>query len=183
MIKDFRKERWLPFQINNAFFEKDPLYVSNYGRVKRLVDKEKQEFKMLNYTKSKSFNMIWYLRKDNKKTTCYVHRLVAQLFLDNKEGKRFVIHLNHDLEDNYYKNLKWVDQKELTQHQMSNPKRQVKRRTYSKLTEAKVRLIKRKIHDPNRRTRLKMIAKQFGISEMQLYRIKTGENWGSVTEY
>jgi len=30
---------------------------------------------------------------------------------------------------------------------------------------------------------MKMIAKQFGISEMQLYRIKTGENWGSVTEY
>ena len=25
-----------------------------------------------------------------------------------------------------------------------------------------------------------MIAKQFGISEMQLYRIKSGENWGNV---
>jgi hypothetical protein len=27
---------------------------------------------------------------------------------------------------------------------------------------------------------LKMLAKQFGISEMQLYRIKSGENWGHV---
>jgi len=30
---------------------------------------------------------------------------------------------------------------------------------------------------------LKMIAKQFGISTMQLHRIKTGENWGHVTDY
>jgi predicted DNA binding protein len=49
-----------------------------------------------------------------------------------------------------------------------------------KLTETDVRRIKKKIFDPNRKTRLKMIAKQFGISEMQLYRIKSGENWGHV---
>jgi hypothetical protein len=30
---------------------------------------------------------------------------------------------------------------------------------------------------------MKMIAKQFGVSEMQLYRIKSGENWGWVSEY
>ena len=41
-------------------------------------------------------------------------------------------------------------------------------------------MIKKKIFDPNRRTRMRLIAKQFGISEMQLYRIKSGENWGSV---
>jgi len=58
-----------------------------------------------------------------------------------------------------------------------------RKRYNTKLTETKVKLIKRKIFDPNRRTRMKMIAKQFGISEMQLYRIKSGENWGSVTEY
>ena len=34
----------------------------------------------------------------------------------------------------------------------------------------------------NRKTRLKMIAKQFGISEMQVHRIKTGENWSYVSE-
>ena len=27
---------------------------------------------------------------------------------------------------------------------------------------------------------MRIIAKQFGISEMQLYRIKSGENWGHV---
>jgi predicted DNA binding protein len=55
-----------------------------------------------------------------------------------------------------------------------------KKRDGAKLTESKVRLLKKKIFDPNRKTRLKMLAKQFGISEMQLYRIKSGENWGHV---
>jgi hypothetical protein len=43
-----------------------------------------------------------------------------------------------------------------------------------------VRLIKKMINDPNRRTRLKIIAKRFGVTTMQLHRIKTGENWSDV---
>ena len=50
----------------------------------------------------------------------------------------------------------------------------------NKLTTTQVMRIKKMIFDPNRKTRLKIIAKQFGISEMQLYRIKSGENWGHV---
>jgi predicted DNA binding protein len=49
-----------------------------------------------------------------------------------------------------------------------------------KLTSTQVMLLKKKIFDPNRKTRLKFLAKQFGISEMQLYRIKSGENWSHV---
>jgi DNA-binding Xre family transcriptional regulator len=36
------------------------------------------------------------------------------------------------------------------------------------------------LSDPNRKTRLKIIAKRFGVSEMTLQRIKTGENWGHI---
>jgi uncharacterized protein YjcR len=39
-------------------------------------------------------------------------------------------------------------------------------------------MIKRKLL--NGKTRLKMIAKQFGVSDMQIHRIKTGENWSHV---
>lgn len=41
-------------------------------------------------------------------------------------------------------------------------------------------LIKKILSKPDQRTRLKMIAKQFGVSEMQIRRIKSGENWGQV---
>jgi hypothetical protein len=49
-----------------------------------------------------------------------------------------------------------------------------------KLTVTKVMHLKKLIFDPKRKTRLKMLAKQFGISEMQVSRIKSGENWGHI---
>ena len=62
-------------------------------------------------------------------------------------------------------------------HQQLNPavtearEKQKGRKTQQghKLTATQVMRLKKKIHDPNRKTRLKLIAKQFGISEMQLY--------------
>jgi uncharacterized protein YjcR len=41
-------------------------------------------------------------------------------------------------------------------------------------------LIKKLLAKPEQKTRLKMIAKQFGVSEMQIRRIKSGENWGHI---
>ncbi len=110
---------------------------------------------------------------------------MAQHFLEQNDGV-CVIHLNYDKTDNHVKNLKWATKREKELHQFSNPEfknLKKKKPSHTKLTETKVKLIKRKINDPNRRTRMKMIAKQFGISTMQLYRIKSGENWAEVTEF
>lgn len=48
------------------------------------------------------------------------------------------------------------------------------------LTQTQVMLLKKKLLDPNRKTRLKILAKRYGVSEMTLHRIKTGENWGHI---
>ena len=79
-------------------------------------------------------------------------------------------------------NLLWANQAETTQHQSRNPSFVNRETRYdsAKLTEGMVRVIKKKLFDPKRKTRLRLIAKQFGVSEMQLHRIKTGENWGHV---
>ena len=49
-----------------------------------------------------------------------------------------------------------------------------------KLTVAIVKQIKKKIFSKSRTQSMKAIAEQFRISEMQLYRIKSGENWAHV---
>jgi phosphatidate phosphatase PAH1 len=182
-VKYFRKESWQPFKLRNCDFDKQEVYISNHGNVKR-QNLENGDLEKTNLGTINKFSTFWYLRKDGKKSNYYMHRAVALLFLDNPENHKFVIHLDHDLQYNHLSNLKWVGQKELTKHQLSNPLRQQadKLKNY-KLTEGRVRIIKRKIFNPNRKTRMKMIAKQFGISTMQLYRIKTGENWGHVTDY
>lgn len=181
MIRDLWKEQWKDIVFDDNISENEKFKISNYGRI--LNCKGKKAFLVTKSYINGYQNLPLKQKHNGKSTSRYVHKLVAQHFLNQNDGI-YVIHLNYDKTDNRIDNLKWATKREKEIHQFSNPKyKNTTRRTYSKLTETKVKLIKRKINDPNRRTRLKMIAKQFGISEMQLYRIKTGENWGSVTEY
>ncbi|KGL62480.1 HNH endonuclease [Polaribacter sp. Hel1_85] len=180
-MKSYRNEQWKLFEKENYNVEKEKIYISNYGRVKKEISED--EYKLVKIGQINNFETFSYPKLDSKRrNSAYVHRVVALLFLNKEEGQKFVIHINHNLKDNYYKNLKWVNQKELTAHQITNPKRIAKFgiKPGAKLTEAKVRVIKKKLLDPNRRTRLRIIASQFGITTTQLDRIKSGENWGEI---
>jgi putative NIF3 family GTP cyclohydrolase 1 type 2 len=120
---------------------------------------------------------------NNKSTSRYVHKLVAQHFMEKKhDDEIFVIHKNYDKTDNHVDNLKWATKREKELHQYSNPTWTIalQNRIYgnAKLTEGKVKIIKRQLK--NKRTRISMIAKRFGVSDMQIHRIKSGENWPNV---
>lgn len=183
MIRDYWKEEWKEIKFDDKISDEEKFKISNYGRIINCKG-EKEELVKVSYINGYQ-NLPLKQKHNGKRTSRYVHKLVAQHFLEQNDGV-YVIHLNYDKKDNRLENLKWATKREKELHQFSNPAfKNIKRKIPStaKLTETKVKLIKRKINDPNRRTRLKMIAKQFGISEMQLYRIKSGENWGSVTEY
>ncbi|OBX26069.1 NUMOD4 domain-containing protein [Gelidibacter algens] len=181
MIRNYWKEEWKPIEFDDKIAENEKFKISNYGRI--INCKGEKEFLITESFINGYQNLPLKQKRNGKSTSRYVHKLVAEHFLEQNDGV-FVIHLNYKKTDNRVENLKWSTKREKEIHQFRNPtyvNRPLKR-TNAKLTESKVRLLKRKINDPNRRTRLKMIAKQFGISEMQLYRIKTGENWGTVTE-
>lgn len=129
------------------------------------------------------------VRIKGKDKTFYVHRLVGEYFLRQPDPDcDRLIHLDYDKRNNCIENLRWVTKSEALEHQRKNPAVIRAKKIQSqflpdkghKLTTTDVIRIKKKIWDPNRKTRLKMIAKQFGISEMQLYRIKSGENWSHI---
>ncbi len=135
---------------------------------------------------------VWLKSKRDKllHQSRYLHQLVAEYFLPKpKAEQKFIVHIDYNKLNNHWSNLKWVSKDELVQHHERNPNvilgkaKNKNRKPYAgkKLTETRVKYLKRRIFDPNRKTRLKMIAKQFGISEMQLYRIKKGENWEHVS--
>lgn len=187
MFVSYNDEVWKAI----AFPEENPIEtfkISNYGRVRRLTHQDQKE----DWYQAKPVNgyeVINVRMPKKKKTTKYLHKVVAELFVENPLEKKLVTHMDFDKKNNKASNLQWMTHAELGKHHDSNPlviKGKEKRKRdlpYAKLTEGRVRLIKRKLFDPNRKTRLKMIAKQFGISEMQLHRIKTGENWGHITDY
>lgn len=184
MIRKDPNEEWKDLVLEEGLYTKKKNRISNKGRV--ISVEENGVTKLLKTTPANGYPMLnAYQTKNGKKSGRYIHKLVAQHFLEKKDDEIYVIHKNYDKLDNRLENLKWATKREKELHQFSGPTHlnRAPRLHNAKLTEAKVRLIKRKINDPNRRTRIKMIAKQFGVSEMQLYRIKSGENWSHVTDY
>ena len=91
------------------------------------------------------------------------------------------INLDYNKLNNHISNLKWATKREKEIHQFSNPDyKKPEKLTTAKLSENDVRRLKKILNDPNRRTRLKIIARRFGVTTMQLRRIKTGENWSHI---
>lgn len=117
-----------------------------------------------------------------------VYKMVAEMFISKAPSPKhkFVAHLDFNSHNNHYKNLKWVTQEELTKHHLNNPN--VKRaKRYRKanpvignhsVNEKQVADIK-KLLDAGKT--LRFIATKYGLSDMQVHRIKTGENWGHIT--
>lgn len=56
------------------------------------------------------------LYRDAIEKRFYVHRLVAEAFIDKPMGKDFVNHKNFNRHDNSVENLEWVTAQENTQH-------------------------------------------------------------------
>jgi len=134
---------------------------------------------------------IWHFMIGDKLKSMYIYHLVAEYFIEKPSPlHKYVIHKDHNKGNNTIGNLAWCTLEEQKKHaktdevaierKKNQPFRSQATGKGMKLTVGKVKLIKKILADPKRNTRLKMIAKQFGISAMQLYRIQTGENWAWV---
>ncbi len=175
-------EIWKKADFGDTISENEKYEISNYGRLKSFKQFPDKGM-IVNPHPFNGYPRVVLKQKSGKRTARYMHKLVAELFIEKEsEDQKYVIHLDYDKMNNHVNNLKWATKREKEIHQFNNPlyKDEFRELSSSKLTVAKVKLIKRKLNDPKRKTRMKMIAKQFGISEMQLYRIKSGENWARV---
>ncbi|MBO0949107.1 HNH endonuclease [Fibrella forsythiae] len=175
----FWNEQWVPIVFKDI--EDAPVYqISNYGRLRSfqasaggaiIKGSVIQGYRSLN------------IRKKGKTINRYVHKLVAEYFLEaGRPDQTYVVHLDHDKLNNRVQNLRWATQGEMIEHNRSNPNvlnRPLPKRTRNyKLTESKVKMIKKLLR--NDKNRLKTIARQFGITHTQLNRIRSGENWKHV---
>ncbi len=161
---------------------------SNKGRVASFK-KTVEEGKILGGSITAGYPAIRVRLEDGSKKLFYVHRLVALGFLRQLSAEhKIVIHLDYEKLNNNSENLKWVTKKEKEVHQMGSPyflagiekRREKKTLKGLKLNAKQVLNIKKLIEDPERKKTFKQIANDFNISEMQLYRIKSGENWAHI---
>ena len=186
MIKKIPGETWKQIVFSGHKQLRKKYAVSSHGRSASYSDGIDKDGKLLNGSLTSGYKTL-NLHVEKGNGTIYIHREVARQFCKKPSPKhKFVVHINHKKKDNHYKNLKWSSLDEVSSHQQKSPekiaykKRQANRTDGLKLNATQVRAIKETIKNPKRKLTYKQLAAKYKVSEMTLYRIKSGENWGKV---
>ncbi len=160
--------------------------ISSHGRAASYAEDVLKDGKLLNGSLTSGYKTL-NLHVEGSNGTIYIHREVAKLFCKKPSPKyKYVIHVNHKKKDNVYKNLKWATLETVSAHQQNSPEkiaykiRQANRTVGLKLNATQVKKIKDIINNPKRKLTYKQLAAKYKVSEMTLYRIKSGENWGRI---
>jgi NUMOD4 motif/HNH endonuclease len=186
MIKKIAGEVWKSLQFPGWKELRKKYAVSSHGRVASYTDDVLEDGKLLNGSLTTGYRSL-NLHRPNSKGTIYIHREVAKLFQKKGSARhKFVVHTNHNKLDNRASNLKWATQEEVAKHQQKSPAKiaykavQASRTVGLKLNATQVKSIKKLLEDPKRKLTYRQLAEKYGVSEMTLYRIKSGENWGRI---
>ena len=183
-VKKERKLKKLVDEEWKEIPESDGKYsISNYGRIKSFFY-NKPDGQILKQYSMKGFNAVGLTRTSHSR---YVHKLVALTWIGPpQENETMVIHIDGNIRNNFYRNLKWASQDEVLKRHSSlmieRGKKLTKKQliTASKLKENDVRHIKTMLR---KGITQHVIAKLFKVSEMQITRIKRGENWPYVEPF
>lgn len=174
-LRKIEDEIWKPLLFTDKKYE-----ISNYGRIKSYCY-DKQSGRIVKPTSIRGFLFV-SLRVNGKSKTYLVHKLTAEYFVAKEnEEQNTVIHLDWNKLNNYYKNLQWASKKDSYERMHIRFKEDKKKfgkiTTNSKLKPADVKQIKIMLQNGIKQ---KIIAQLFCVSEMQITRIKKGENWSDV---
>ena len=185
-MKKASGETWKPLQFNGWKHLRKKYALSSLGRIASYTDNIETDGKLLQGSLTTGYKTL-NLHRPGDNGTLYIHREIARLFLPKPSSKaKYVIHVNHNKLDNSVKNLKWATLEEMIQHQQKSPakiaykKVQANRNVGLKLNANQVKSIKKMLDDSRRQLTIKKLAEKFGVSEMTMYRIKSGENWARV---
>ena len=174
-------EQWVDIEGYKGLYQ-----VSSFGNVKSLDrkivygDKQKGEYhnrkgQLLKPTLSGGYKTV-----SLSNTTYTVHSLVANNFLDKPVDKDFVVnHIDYNKENNFYKNLEWVTQKDNVRHNYISGNANIgEKQKDAKLTDSIVLQIKDWLLSGKYSNA--EIARRVNVSPTTITDIKKGRKWKHV---
>ena len=186
MIKKLDGEVWKPLLFSGWRQLRNRYAVSSAGRIASYKQDVLADGKLLSGSLTTGYRTL-NLHRPNNKGTLYIHREMAKIFLKKPSpNHKYVIHRNHKKLDNNIKNLRWATLEQMIGHQQGSPakiaykEKQANRTEGLKLTATQVKKIKSILNSKNRNITIKKLAENYGVSEMTMYRIKSGENWARI---
>lgn len=130
------------------------------------------------------YKYVYLTDKQGYSRFIYVHRIVAQCFLEKDVKREFVNHINGIKTDNNYRNLEWVTKSENTAHAYSIGSmgiginiRSGSKNKSAKLDENKVVEIKNLIKIGRN---CFSISKSYNVNPSTIYRIRDGKSWKNI---
>jgi hypothetical protein len=190
VLRFFALEKFKEFTVDDP--RQKRYAISNYGRLISFTERM-EEGKLCKGSIAGGYRFFRYkVRIDDKikNKHFFISKLVAINFLPKiSEEHVHVLHIDRNRLNDFVDNLKWATKEEMLAFQKDNPikkaawarvKEELKYKRTGKLTIPQVMFIKKELQNPDRKTKLTIIARKFGITTMQLHRIKTGKNWGHI---
>lgn len=123
-------EQWKTIEGFEGYYE-----VSNQGRI-RSVDRMCNTYfseagrrikgQIMKPTDNGNGYLIVHLKKNGQRTSKYIHRLVAETFLEKPAECNVVDHIDYNKKNNVVDNLQWCTQKENVCRSRANMRRQHK---------------------------------------------------------
>ena len=176
-------EVWLPIKGYEGLYS-----VSNLGRVRREkwnTDRQDSIKVLKAHPAGKRYPKVVLCgaHKELDKSTLSVHRLVAEAFIPNPEGKPQVHHKNANVMDARAENLEWTTQSENIKFAFKEGRKVIKKGCESNLSkygEGLVTAIYRDILKGGVPQRV--IAKKWFVSQIYVSSLKTKKIWKDLTD-
>jgi len=163
------KEKWKDTRGYEGLYK-----ISDLGRIKSISDRDcilKPFVDSLGY-------MAINLKKDGKRKTERIHRLVAMSFIPNPKGKREVNHINGIKSDSRLKNLEWCTPGENRKHAYSiGLIKNGSKHHFSRLNENRIILIRKMASSGYSQ---KDLAIYFGVTQSNISHIVLRKTWAHV---
>ncbi len=185
MIKKLAGERWKEAVFHKSLTKK--YAVSNKGRVASYTNDLLKDGLLLKGSLQQGYKIIRFRIKTKKELRyefIFFHTLVAQHFCKQKSTEHSkIIFKDYNRTNIAASNLEWVTVRQQFEHSMKSPnyKKALKKRRElgigAVLNIEKVKQIKLALKNGST---LRNLALKYKVSDMQIHRIKTGENWGYV---